>query len=111
MYPSKSVGNSRVIPVADKQALSEENIGVAAFNYLSGVDNPLESKDEQVKDMTDMKDKKDKKDKKETAKEKARNRGGLKFVHKMKVSDSPETAPTMDMYLRVKQMSLFPSIY
>lgn len=101
MYASKIVGKNKVIPVADKEELTEDNVQVAAVRFVAGGANPLES-DSDREEMEAPKD---------TAKTKGARRRALKSLHKKEEHTGPETAPAMDMYLRVKQLSLFPSIY
>lgn len=85
----------------DKQELSEDNIQTAAVKYVAGVVDALESDSDREEAMPPMTNKKTM----------AAQKKAIKFVHKKKDHQGPETAPQMDMYLRVKQMSLFPSIY
>lgn len=85
----------------DKQELSEDNIQTAAVKYVSGVVAPLDSDSD--REMSDPL--------KDTRRTITAKRKALKFIHQKKEHQGPETAPQMDMYLRVKQMSLFPSIY
>jgi hypothetical protein len=101
MYANKTVGKSKVFPVMDKQELSEDNIQIAAVKHVAGVVNPLDSDSDREEAMVPM----------DTKKTKAAQKKAIKFVHQKKDHEGPETAPSMDMYLRVKQMSLFPSIY
>ena len=89
MYPTRKVGKNKTIPVTDKEELTEDNIQVAAMKYVSGVKDPLESeseREEEGKVVDSMK---------------------IKKVKEVK----PKAASQMDMYLKIKQMSLFPSIY
>jgi len=104
MYPSRKVGKNKTIPVADKQELTEDNIQVAAIKYIAGEANPLESDSEREEEMKPA-------DISESAKTKAARRKALKYAHKKDDHKGPETASQMNMYLKIKQMSLFPSIY
>jgi hypothetical protein len=116
MYASKRVGQNKVIPVADRQELSEENIQVAAVKYIAGEPNPLDTPMETPMEtpmanpylttgqMAQSNPNLD------TPKTVRARREAIKFVHKKDEMET-EVASPMNMYLRVKQMSLFPSIY
>ena len=99
MNNSHTVGPNKVIPVMNKEELSEDNVQVAAIKYVAGVVDPLESDSDREGEPMD------------TRKTVAAKKKAIKFVHKKKEHEGPETAPEMNMYIRVKQLSLFPSIY
>lgn len=90
-----------MIPIADKSALSEDAVQVAAVSYVAGMPRPIDPESESDKEEM-MKD---------TKKTVAARKKAVKFVHKMETPDSPETDKSMKMYIKLKQMSLFPSIY
>ncbi len=95
---------NEVIPIADKSALSEDAITVAAVRYVAGEPKPMdyESESDREEPMKEMK---------ESKKSVAARKKAVRFVHKMETPDSPETDKPMKMYIKLKQMSLFPSIY
>lgn len=99
MNSNHAVGPNKVIPVMNKEELSEDNVQVAAIKYVAGVVDPLEPESDSDVDI---------KDTKKTVETKKKV---TKILHKKKEHDGPETAPQIDMYIRVKQLSLFPSIY
>jgi hypothetical protein len=97
------VGKNEVIPIADKSALSEGNVMVAAMAHAAGMPRPLDPESES--------DKEEMAPPKETKKSAGARKKAVKFVHGMETPDSPETDKPMKMYIKLKQMSLFPSIY
>jgi len=97
MYHNR-VGVNSVLPVGDKQDLSEEHVQVAAVKFISGASNPLESDSDREVSTKD------------TPKTRSARRRAFRAVHTKKEMKT-EVASPMNMYLRIKQMSLFPSIY
>jgi hypothetical protein len=72
---------------------------------------PMEVTLESDSDKEEMKEVTEMKEVKESAKTKSFRKKSVKFVHGMETPDSPETDKPMKMYIKLKQMSLFPSIY
>ena len=103
MHNRYRIGKNEVIPISDKSALSEEAITVAAVRYVAGEPRPMdvESDSDKEADMAP-------KDPRKTI---AARKKAVKFVHKQEGHQGPETDKMMPMYIKIKQMSLFPSIY
>lgn len=100
------VGVNEVIPIADKSALSEDSIAVAAYRYAAGMPKAMDPESD-----SDKEEKQLKKAMEDTGKTKSYKKKAVKFTHAMETPDSPETDKPMKMYIKLKQMSLFPSIY
>lgn len=77
---------------------------VAAVSYTAGMPKPLDPESESDKEEAKMMPK-------DTKKSAGARKKAVRFVHKMETPDSPETDKPMKMYIKLKQMSLFPSIY
>jgi len=86
-------------------SLSEDSIMVAAFAHAAGMPRPMDPESDSDKEEAKMVEMK------ETKKSKSFQKKAVKFVHGMETSDSPETDKPMKMYIKLKQMSIAPSIY
>jgi hypothetical protein len=112
MNGNHRVGVNEVIPIADRSSLSEDSIMVASFRYIAKVQQPMNLEFDSGSDKEEMKEKDQlNKAMEDTKKTKSYKKKAVKFVHTMETSDSPETDKPMKMYIKLKQMSLFPSIY
>lgn len=100
----RKVGRNEVYPVANLGDISEDGINVAAYKYISG-------DTEAMKHMGSDSESEEKMDTKDTKKTVAARKKAIKFIYKAESPDSPQTEKMMPMYIKIKQMSLFPSIY